>query len=214
MTTAGLSDRRTQHERERARVGTKTGDDHRSSCAAVWQTDDANGSVPFESVREIIKTDGGVTDGDGVTLRTYTGDKYGYSLAYPADWSVDPDLDGGATLETSRNAVGVAMFIEEGVRLTPKAFAAVFLDELDADKHIHALELVTQEDVRLRSGQTGQVLECVYVSDSCKRWRLLYLFVCDNDTGYTLGIDWNDNDTTEFETTATTMIESFALRAA
>lgn len=214
MTTAGLPDRRTQHERELARLETKTVDDHRSSCATVWQTDDANGSVPFESVREVIKTDGGVADGNSVTLRTYTDNEYGYSLAYPADWSVAPDLDGGATLETSRNAAGVAVFVEEDVGLTPKAFAAVFLDELDTDKHIHALELVTQEDVRLRSGQTGQLLECVYVSDSYERWRLVYLFVCDNDTGYTLRIDWNDNDTTEFETTATAMIKSFALKAA
>jgi hypothetical protein len=214
MTTAGLPDRRTQHERERAWLGTKTVDDHQSSCATVWQADNANGSGPFESVREVIKADGGVTDGDGVTLRTHTGNEYRYSLVYPADWSVEPDLDGGATLEGSRIAAGAAVFVEEDVELTSKASAAVFLDELDADKHVHALELVTQEDVRLRSGQTGQLLECVYVSDSYERWRLLYLFVCDNDTGYTLGIDWNDNNTIEFETTATAMIESFALKGA
>lgn len=205
MTTASPPNR-PRRERALSRSRTKTADDRSSYVPGRRVVSKASG---FERV--VVETDGGLVDGDTAALQTYTDDENDYSLAYPTDWSVEPDMDGGATFEAPRSAAGAAVFVEKNVGLASKAPAAMFLDELDADEHVHALKLVSQEDIQLESGQTGQVLECAYVGDSCKRWRLAYLFVRIDDTVYTLGIDWND--TAEFDTTAAAMVESFALGA-
>jgi hypothetical protein len=184
--------------------------DHATGVASN-RADDENAELRTGE-RATIETDGGLVGGDedGTALRMYTDDEYGYSLAYPADWAVEPDSGGGATFEAPRSAAGATVFVEES-GLTPEASAAAFLDDLAADEHVHARELLAQQDVRLESGQTGQVVECAYVGDSHERWRLSYLFVRADDTGYTLGIDWND--TSEFDATATAMVESFTLGA-
>lgn len=158
-----------------------------------------------------IETDGGLVDRDedGTVLRTYTDDEYGYSLAYPSDWPIELDPDGGTTFEIPWSGAGAAVFVEER-RSTPEAAAAAFLVELDADEYVHALELLAQRNVQLESGQTGWVVECAYAGDFHERWRLAYLFVCAEDIEYTLGIDWRD--TGEFERCAATILESFTLR--
>jgi hypothetical protein len=211
ITTAGPPNR-PRRERAFIRSGTKPTDDDWSNHATGGRADELGELADTEHAGATIETDGGVVgrDEDGTALRTYTDDEFGYSLAYPADWSVEPDLNGGTTFEAPRSAAGAAVFIEEN-RLTPEAAAAAFLDDLAADEHVHARELLAQQDVRLESGQTGRVVECTYADDSRKRWRLSYLFVRADGTGYTLGIDWND--TSEFDATATAMVESFTLGA-
>lgn len=166
-----------------------------------YTTDEEAGSV---------EADGGPFDGDTPMLSTYIDDEYGYSLAYPAEWSIKRDPDGGTTFEASRSTTGATVFVERS-GLAPEASAAAFLAELAADEHVHALEVLAQRDTRLKSGQTGRVVVCAYVSDSCDRWRLSYLFARMDGIGYTLGIDWND--TAECDATATAMVESFALGA-
>lgn len=158
-----------------------------------------------------IETDGGRTGRDehAAEFSTYTNDEYRYSLAYPDNWSVEPDPDGGTAFEGP--AAGAAVFVKESGGMTPETSTAVFLDELDADKHVHALEVVAQRDTQLPSGQSARVVECIYTSDSCEQWRLLYLFVHTDDTDYIVGIDWNE--TTKFDTPATAMAESFTLKA-
>lgn len=169
------------------------------------------GSGVTECAGMIIKTDGGLVDRDedGTVLRTYTDDEYGYRIAYPADWTVELDSGGGVTFEAPRSAAGAAVFVREN-RLAPTAAAAAFLAELDADEYVHALKLLTQRDVQLKSGQTGQVVEYTYTGDSHERWRLAYLFVGDEDIGYTLGIDWRA--TTEFDSCAAAILESFTFQ--
>lgn len=211
MTTTGPSDRLSR-ERALSRPGTKPLDDARSSHATGGQADDSGGPDDAECAGATIQTDGGraMRDEDATALRTYTDDEYGYSLAYPADWTVELDSGGGATFEAPRSAVGAAVFVEES-RLTPAASAAAFLAELDADEYIHALELLAQRKRQLESGQTGWIVECTYAGDSHEQWRLAYLFVCAADTGYTLGIDWNA--AAEFEECAAAILESFTLQA-
>lgn len=211
MTTAAPTDR-PRRERSLSRSGTKSPDDTRCSHATGWQANDAAGSSDTEHAEVTIETDGGrtVRDEDDTAFRTYTDSEYGYSVAYPADWSVESDSGGGATFETSRSAAGAAVFVEEH-GLSPVASAAAFLDELAADEHIRALEPLAQRDTRLQSGQTGRIIECTYVGDSCDQWRLMYLFARRDDTGYTLGIDWDD--ATGLDAMATMMVKSFALKA-
>lgn len=148
------------------------------------------------------------TAGDA-TLSTYSNEEYGYSLAYPADWSVEPDSDGGATFAAPQSAAGAAVFVEKHEH-TPATAAAAFLDELAADEHVHALELLAQRETVLQSGQPGHVVECTYAGDSSVRWWLAYLFAREADTGYTVGVDWNDDAVTA---TASAILESFALGA-
>lgn len=211
MTTAGPLDR-PRRERALSRSRTKSPDDTQLAVAPGGQAAGLGGPDDTEHAVATIETDGGraVRDDDETAFRTYTDGEYGYSVAYPHDWVVEPDAGGGATFEAPRSAAGAAVFVEEG-ELSPETAATAFLGELDADEHINTLELLAQRDTRLQSGQSGRVVECAYAGDAHERWRLSYLFVCADGTGYTLGIDWND--ATGFDATAAAMVESFALGA-
>lgn len=154
-----------------------------------------------------IETDGGQMDDNALAFSTYTDDEYGYSLAYPTDWTVERDSD-GTTFEAPRSSAGAVVFVEEG-GLTPKASAVAFLADLADDEHVHALDVLTRREIRLKTGQTGRIIECAYVGDSHKRWRLSYLFVAVKSTGYTVGVDWSD--AVDFETVAARIVESFAV---
>ena len=151
-----------------------------------------------------------VPDGDARTLATYTDDEYDYTIAYPNDWSVEQDSGNGTTFEApAPSSAGAVVFVESD-GLTATDAAAAFLDELDTDENVRALELLAQRDTQLENGQTAQVVECAYIDDSCEPWWLSYLFVRDDDTGYTVGVDWND---AAFDATAAAMLASFALEA-
>lgn len=211
MTTAGPPDR-PRRERALSGLGTKSPDNAWSSRATGGQADDSVESGDAEHAGATIETDGGrvVRDEDKTSFRTYTDRGYDYSVAYPADWAVEPELGGGVTFESPRSAAGAAVFVEEN-GLTPAESATAFLAELDADEHVHGRELLAQRDVHLTSGQNGRAVKCAYVGGSHERWQLLYLFVRVVETSYTVGIDWHD--ATGFDATATTMVESFALGA-
>jgi hypothetical protein len=144
------------------------------------------------------------------TLETYVDEECGYRLAYPADWSVDADPDGGVTFEAPDSDLGAAVFVDCDGR-TAAAAVAAFLDELDADEYVTELDVLADGTTRLASGERGRLLECIYVDDAGERWRLCYLFVTTGDTGYTLGIDWHD--AIAFAATAAAMVESFSVAA-
>lgn len=162
-----------------------------------------------------FETDGGFTDGgaaDGVEreLATYTDEERGYSVDYPADWSVETDADGGATFEDATSTAGAVVFVDENCRDDLAAYAERFHGDLVADDHVHGLERLDRRPVRLPSGHRGRVVECSYIGDAPdERWRLTYLFVIADDTGYTVGVDWAVE--TGFEGVARTVVESFAL---
>ncbi|EMA35794.1 hypothetical protein [Halococcus hamelinensis] len=151
-----------------------------------------------------VETDGGSSDEPEFAV--YTDDRYGYRLAYPADWSVESDLS-GVVLESRRSGAGAAVFVET-TRFDPAACAATFLTELADDDHVHSLELRSHRERKPGDDHQGVVVDCTYVGDSGERWWLSYLFARDDRTGYTLGVDWND--TTGFEATAERIVASFA----
>lgn len=152
-----------------------------------------------------VETDGG--SNDEPEFAVYTDDRYGYRLAYPADWSVEPDPS-GVVLESRRSGAGAAVFVETSP-FDPAACAATFLAELANDDHVHSLELRGHREREPGDDHQGVVVDCTYVGDSGDRWWLSYLFARDDHTGYTLGVDWND--TTGFEATAERIVASFAL---
>ena len=164
-----------------------------------------------EDTNPALETDGGTGGKTDEAFRTYTDDEYGYTLAYPADWSVEPDPDGGVTFEAPESTVGVTVFVERGARLTPEASAEAFLAELRTDEHVRALELAAPRSVRSKTDQTAALIECSYSDESCERWWLEYLFVRHENVSYTLGIDWSD--TVSFGTTADAIVASFTLDA-
>ena len=150
-----------------------------------------------------VETDGGASD----EFVTYTDDRHGYRLAYPADWSAEPDPS-GVTLESQRSGAGAAVFVEaDGT--DPSVCAAAFLAELANDDHVHTLELLGHHERMLGDGPPSVVVDCTYVGDSGERWWLSYLFARGDHAGYTLGVDWND--ASGFEATAERIVASFAL---
>ncbi|WP_435076108.1 hypothetical protein [Halococcus sp. AFM35] len=144
------------------------------------------------------------------TLEPYTDEEHGYRLVSPAHWSVDADADGGATFDAPDSDVGAVVFVDRDGR-TAAAAATAFLDELDADAYVTGLDVCLDENRRLTSGERGRLLECTYRDDAGERWRLCYLFVTTDDTGYTFGIDWHDG--VAFAPTAAVMVDSFAVTA-
>ena len=111
--------------------------------------------------------------------------------------------------------MGATVFVDEGVDETGNdgaldAYVGRFLADLDADGHVCTSDVTVGRDVVLSDGHGGRVVECAYVDDeSCERWRLAYLFVVTGETGYTVGVDWNDTEA--FEATAAAIVASFAL---
>lgn len=54
------------------------------------------------------------------------------------------------------------------------------------------------------------MIDCAYWSvPDGERWRLTYLFVREGETGYVLGVDWNDDD--GLDELAARIVESFAV---
>lgn len=162
-------------------------------------------------------SDGGV-DEDGsngeLTFRTYTDDEYGYRVVYPTDWTVEPEPPGGASFGAQVGSAGAAVYVDEGLDLTFGEYVAAFIDDLAADKHVRAIEALDRRDIALESGEIGRAVEYTYQNGICdEHWQLAYLFVLDGTTGYTLGVDWNDDDD-RLEAVAARIIESFALGAA
>lgn len=170
---------------------------------------------PSERIRWRVGTDGGLTDDGGTNdmpeMATYTDAELGYSVEYPAGWSADPDPDGGVTFtDPNSTAAGAVVFVDESVESNPSAYAARFRETLATDEHVHALERLDRRTVWLLSGHRGRVVEYAYVGDvPDDRWRLTYLFVVAETTGYTVGVDWAAD--TGFEAVARTIVESFRL---
>ncbi|EMA52714.1 hypothetical protein C450_09603 [Halococcus salifodinae DSM 8989] len=162
-----------------------------------------------------IDSDGGA-DEDGsdgeLTFKTYTDDEYGYQVTHPVDWTVEPEAPGGASFGARVGSAGAVVYVDEGLDLTLGEYVAAFIDGLAADEHVRAVEALDRRDIALESGETGRAVEYAYRNGMCdQRWQLAYLFVLDGTTGYTLGVDWNDDD--RLEAVAVRIIESFALGA-
>lgn len=144
---------------------------------------------------------------------TYTDERHGYSVAYPTDWSAEIDPSGVAFDAPGPESAGAEVFVDD-VHTTLSVYVASFLDELVADKHVHALQQFDGHDVWL-GGRRGHVVKCAYVGDDPEeRWRLSYLFVLAGETGYTVGVDWETSSDGDFERTAARIIESFTLDGA
>lgn len=147
---------------------------------------------------------------EDTTFRTYADEEYGYRLVYPTDWVVEAEPSGGASFDAREGSAGAVVDVDEGIDLTLAEYVAAFLDELDSDEHVRALECLDRRDIALDGGGTGRVVEYTYLSGSRdERWRLTYLFACDGATGYTLGVDWNEAD--RLEEVAARIVESFAI---
>ncbi|MGQ5518005.1 hypothetical protein [Halococcus saccharolyticus] len=161
-----------------------------------------------------IDSDGGADEdeSDGqLTFRTHTDDEYGYRVTYPADWTVEPEAPGGASFGARVGSAGAVVYVDEDLNLTLGEYVAAFVDDLAADGHVQALEALDRRDIALESGETGRAVEYAYRNGMCDEyWQLAYLFVLDGTTGYTLGVDWNDDD--RLEAVAAQIIESFALK--
>lgn len=160
--------------------------------------------------RSVERSNGGTVDGDNPALATYTNEEYGYSLDYPDGWSVEIDAGGGVTFEDTTSMAGAVVFLDTNSSDDLATYADRFQTNLAADDHVHDLERLDRRTVRLPSSHRGRIVECAYVGDTPdERWRLTYLFVVDDDTGYTVGIDWTAD--TGFEEIARTVVESFTL---
>lgn len=152
---------------------------------AGWRvTTDPDGGATFEPA--------GPPRGEGATGTTA-------GTAGASGRSADSSAGDGATASAGASTadVGAVVFVDRklAVRGSPslQAYVAAFLDELRDDAHVHSLEVQSRRDVTLSGEWQGQVVECAYVGEGpAERWRLLYLFVVDGDTGYTVGVDWND----------------------
>ena len=179
-------------------------------CANVAQRSGGSRSDSSED-----RTDDGADedDSDGtMRYRTYTDDEYDYRVVYPADWTVEAEPPGGASFGAQVGSAGAVVYIDEGINLTLGEYVAAFLDDLAADEHVRAVEALDRRDIMLESGGTGRAVEYAYQNGTVdERWRLMYLFVLDGTTGYTLGVDWNDTD--RLEAVAARIVESFALGA-
>lgn len=156
----------------------------------------------------VVETDGGSMT-DATELTTYTDERHGYSVAYPAGWSVEIDSSGVALDAPSHESVGAEVFVDN-VDGTLTEYVESFFEALAADDHVSAVERLDGRDVWLASGQRGHILECSYVVDSPgERWRLAYLFALAGATGYTVGVDWEASE--GFTATAAEILGSFAL---
>lgn len=151
-------------------------------------------------------------DGAGSTppLETYADDEYGYRLAYPTTWSAKTEPAGGASFDDRTGSAGATVSVDEGVALTLAEYVADFLETLEADEHVRAIERLERRDRFLENGETWRVIDCAYWSvPDGERWRLTYLFVREGETGYVLGVDWNDDD--GLDELAARIVESFAV---
>ncbi|QLK27745.1 hypothetical protein HYG81_09135 [Natrinema zhouii] len=161
------------------------------------------------------RTDGaGDDEMDGVgptpTFEMYADDEYGYRLAYPTTWSAKTEPAGGVSFDDRTSSAGATVSVDEGVALTLAEYVADFLEALETDEHIRAIERLERRDRFLENGETGQVIDCAYWSvPDGERWRLTYLFVREGGNGYVLGVDWNDDD--GLDELAARIVESFAV---
>ncbi|WP_207587221.1 hypothetical protein [Halomontanus rarus] len=157
------------------------------------------------------------TDDDGMdgagsipAFETYADDEYGYRLAYPTTWSAKTEPAGGASFDDRTGSAGATVSVDDGVDLTLADYVAGFLETLAADEHVRAIERLDRRDVFLENGGTGRVVDYAYWGEpDGERWRLTYLFVREGETGYVLGVDWNDDD--GLDELAARIVESFAV---
>lgn len=140
----------------------------------------------------------------------YADEEYGYRVVYPTDWFVETEPVGGASFGArGMGDAGAVVFVDDGIDALD-AYVEAFMNDLRADDHIHAFEPATRRDLRLESGQSGQLVECPYVGDSPgETWQLMYLFTVVDGVGYTLGMDWSDDEA--FGEDAARIVESFAI---
>ncbi|WP_137289178.1 hypothetical protein [Natronorubrum halophilum] len=151
-------------------------------------------------------------DGTGSisSFETYADDEYGYRLAYPATWSAKAEPAGGTSFDDRTGSAGATVSVDEGGDLTLADYVAGFLETLAADEHVRAIERLDRRDVFLESGGMGRVVDYAYWGEpDGERWRLTYLFVREGETGYVLGVDWNDDD--GLDELAARIVESFAV---
>lgn len=151
-------------------------------------------------------------DGAGTTppFETYADDEYGYRLAYPTTWSAKAEPAGGASFDDRTGSAGATVSVDEGVTLTLADYVADFLEVLEADEHVRAIERLERRDSSHETGETGQVIDCAYWSvPDGERWRLTYRFVREGGTGYVLGVDWNADD--GLDELAARIVESFVV---
>lgn len=186
-------------ERENAQTG--QGGDERVNDGCADARPDSN-----------ERSDGGTPDSTDSDERftMYTDEEYGYRVAYPTEWSVETEPTGGASFGAlAPSDAGAVVFVDEPVE-SLQSYVEEFMTDLRADEHVHVSEPVTQRDVCLKGGHRGQVIECPYVGDTpTKTLRFVYLLAVVGGTGYTVGVDWNDDDS--LDDVATHVVESFAV---
>lgn len=158
------------------------------------------------------RSDGGTPDDvdSDEKFTMYTDEEYGYRVAYPTEWSVVLEPTRGASFGAlAPSDAGAVVFVDESVE-NLHSYVEEFMTDLRADEHVHVSEPVTQRDVCLKGGHRGRVIECPYIGDTpTKTLRFVYLFAVVDGTGYTVGVDWNDDDS--LDDVAAYVVESFAL---
>lgn len=88
-------------------------------------------------------------------LETYADDEYGYRLAYPTTWSAKREPAGGASFDDRTGSAGATVSVDEGVALTLAEYVADFLETLEADEHVRAIERLERRDRFLGNGGDG-----------------------------------------------------------
>lgn len=152
------------------------------------------------------------TTASGPELTTYRNERYGYSIQYPTEWSVDERIKQVHFTSDSENSQLLVEIIDElGQNTTlPQIVDSVITNTKD---EFDDVEVLGERDVTHSSGQPAHIIEFRYTTnDTGETMRNTYLVTLHEERAYEVEFGYrNANYTEAAEQLATSIIDSFAL---